>query len=74
MKVYMIIMDLPLAPVEKMLKKSNMRVSDEAVKEFANILEELITDVAAEAAAIANRNGRKTIILEDVIEARRKIK
>jgi len=70
----MIIMDLPLAPVEKMLKKSNMRVSDEAVKEFANILEELITDVAAEAAAIANRNGRKTIILEDVIEARRKIK
>jgi histone H3/H4 len=74
MKVYMIIMDLPLAPVEKLLKKSNMRVSDEAVKEFANILEELITDVAAEAAAIANRNGRKTIILEDVIEARRKIK
>lgn len=70
----MIIMDLPLAPVEKLLKKSNMRVSDEAVKEFANILEELITDVAAEAAAIANRNGRKTIILEDVIEARRKIK
>ena len=51
-----------------------MRVSDEAVEEFANVLEELIFDVASEACTIAKRNGRKTVILEDVIEARRKIK
>lgn len=67
-------MDLPLAPVERMLKRSNMRVSDEAVEEFANVLEELIFDVASEACSIAKRNGRKTVTLEDVIEARRKIK
>lgn len=70
----MINMDLPMAPVERILKRSNMRVSDEAVKEFALVLEELVADVAAEAVSIAKRNGRKTVILEDVIEARRKIK
>ena len=66
-------MDMPLAPVEKILKKSNMRISDEAVKEFAILLEELTADVAAEAAAVAKSKGRKTILVEDVAEARRKI-
>ena len=67
-------MDMPLAPVEKILKKSNMRVSDEAVKEFAILLEELTSDIASEAAAIAKSKGRKTVLVEDVAEARRKIK
>jgi len=67
-------MELPLAPVEKILKKSNMRISDDAVKEFAILLEELTADVAAEAAAVAKSKGRKTVIAEDVLEARRKIK
>jgi len=67
-------MDLPLAPVEKILKKSNMRISDDAVKEFAILLEELTADIAAEAAAIAKSKGRKTVLVEDVTEARRKIK
>lgn len=66
-------MDLPLAPVEKILKKSNMRISDEAVKEFAILLEELTADIAAEAAAVAKSKGRKTVLAEDVAEARRKI-
>ena len=69
----MIIMDLPLAPVERILKRSGLRVSDEAVEEFAHALEELIFDVASEACAIANKNGRKTVTLDDVVEARRKI-
>ena len=67
-------MDLPLAPIEKILKKSNMRISDDAVKEFAILLEEITADIAAEAAAIAKSKGRKTVTLEDVAEARRKIK
>lgn len=67
-------MDIPLAPVEKILKKSNMRISDDAVKEFAILLEELTADVAAEAAAIAKSKGRKTVITEDIAEAKRKIK
>jgi len=67
-------MDIPLAPVEKILKKSNMRISDDAVKEFAILLEELTADVAAEAAAIAKSKGRKTVLTEDISEAKRKIK
>jgi len=70
----MITMDLPLAPVERILKKTNMRVSDEAVEEFVQLLEEIISDIASEAAAIAKSKGRKTVTLEDVAEARRKIK
>lgn len=67
-------MELPLSPIEKILKKSNMRVSDEAVKEFSILLEELTSDISGEAAAIAKSKGRKTILSEDVAAARRKIK
>ncbi len=63
-----------MAPVERILKRTNMRVSDEAVEEFAYFLEELIFDIASEAASIAKTNKRKTVILDDVIEAKRKIK
>lgn len=66
-------MDMSLAPVEKILKKSNMRISDEAVKEFASLLEELTSDIASEATAIAKSEGRKTVLVEDILEARRKI-
>jgi len=66
-------MDMPLAPVEKILKKTNMRISDDAVKEFAILLEELTADIAAEATAIAKSKGRKTVLTEDVVEAKRKI-
>jgi histone H3/H4 len=66
-------MDLPLAPVEKILKKSNMRVSNDAVKEFATLLEELASDIASEATAIAKSEDRKTVLVKDILEARRKI-
>ena len=66
-------MDLPLAPVEKILKRSNMRISDEAIKEFAILLEEITADIAAEATATAKSEGRKTILVEDVIKAKRKL-
>ena len=66
-------MDLPLAPIEKILKRSNMRISDDAVKEFAMLLEEITSDIAAEATAIAKSEGRKTVLIEDVIKAKGKI-
>jgi histone H3/H4 len=66
-------MDLPLACAEKILKKSNMRVSDDAVKEFAVLLEEITADMAAEAATIAKSEGRKTVLAKDVLSARRRI-
>jgi len=67
-------MDLSLAPVKRILKKTNMRVSDDAVKEFATLLEEITSDIAAEAVAIAKSKGRKTVKLEDVREASRKLR
>ena len=66
-------MDLPLTPIEKILKKSNMRISDDAVKEFAALLEEITSDLASEAAAIAKSESRKTVLAKDILEAKRKI-
>jgi len=66
-------MGVPLATAEKILKKTNMRISKDAVKEFAELLEEIITDIASEAIAIAKSKKRKTVKLEDVIKAKRKI-
>lgn len=66
-------MDVPLAPVERILKRTDMRVSDDAVKEFAALLEEIAADIAAEAAAIAKRAGRSTVNISDVESAKRKI-
>ena len=53
----MIFMQIPLATAEKILKRSNMRVSNDAVKEFAQLLEEITFDIASEAVAIAKSIG-----------------
>jgi len=66
-------MELPLAPIERILRKTNMKISKESVKEFSILLEEITADIAAESVAIAKSKGRKTVILEDVVEAKRKI-
>lgn len=66
-------MDLPLAPVEKILKRTQMRVSKEAVKEFTIFIEQIIADIAAEAAANAKRNKRKTVTASDILAAKRKL-
>lgn len=65
---------LPLAPLERILKKAGAkRVSEDALKEFSNILEDKLTKIATEAALLAKHAGRKTIIDEDVRAARRKL-
>jgi histone H3/H4 len=69
----MIFMQIPLAAAEKILKKTNMRVSKDAVKEFAQLMEETTFDLASEAIAIAKSKNRKTVKLEDVCQARRKV-
>lgn len=66
-------MDLPLASIERLLKRTGLRTSDAAVKEFAVLLEEVTADIAAEAAANAKRSGRKTVDVADVAAAKRKI-
>ena len=66
-------MQIPLATAEKILKRSNMRVSKDAVEEFAQLIEEITFDMASEAIANAKSNNRKTVKLEDVCKAKRKV-
>lgn len=66
-------MEYPVAAAEKILKRANMRVSEGAVKEFAELLEEITVDIASEAAANAKRAKRKTVGRIDIAAAKRKI-
>jgi len=66
--------ELPAAPFERILKKVGAkRVSQEAMEEFARVMEEKMLKVAEEAALLAKHAGRKTITEEDVRMARRKV-
>jgi len=64
---------LPKAPFERVLKKAGAkRVSQEALDEFAKVMEDQLYVIAKEAAALAKHAGRKTILAEDIRLARRK--
>lgn len=66
---------LPLLPFERILKKAGAkRVSQEAMDEFSKVMEDRLIMIAQEATALAKHAGRKTIIDQDVREARRKLK
>ncbi len=65
--------DLPLAPMERILKKAGAnRVSKEACVEFASVLEEIAFELAAETGSLAKHAGRKTVLAKDVKLAKRK--
>jgi histone H3/H4 len=65
---------LPRLPFERILKKCGAkRVSQDALEEFANVMEEKLYAIAKEAAVLAKHAGRKTIIAEDVRIAKRRI-
>lgn len=67
-------MAFPATPFERILKKAGAkRVSQEAAKEFATVMEEKMFKLAQEASVLAKHAGRKTIIAEDIRLARRKI-
>jgi len=58
---------LPLAPLKRVAKKAGAeRVSDEAVKEIRDILEEIAEDLARDAATAAKHAGRVTVKAEDI--------
>ena len=58
---------LPKLPFERILKKVGAkRVSQDALEEFATIMEERLMAVAKEAVALAKHAGRKTLIGEDI--------
>ncbi|MCD6398649.1 MAG: histone family protein [Candidatus Aenigmarchaeota archaeon] len=65
--------ELPIAPVERILKKAGAdRVSRKAAEEFAVVLEEVASELASECAALAKHAGRKTVLAKDVKLAKRK--
>ncbi|UCG94974.1 MAG: histone family protein [archaeon] len=65
--------NLPLAPIERILKKAGAnRVSKEACEEFAGVIEEVAFELAAETASLATHAGRKTVLAKDVKLAKRK--
>lgn len=58
---------LPKLPFERILKKVGAkRVSQDALEEFATIMEERLTNIVKEAVALAKHAGRKTLIGEDI--------
>ena len=64
--------DIPVAPCEKILRKNGApRVSAEAAREFALVLEHVTTEIAKGAAELAKHAGRNTVMVEDVKLARR---
>lgn len=66
-------MEFPVLPFERIIKKAGAnRVSFEAAEELAKVMEDKVTKIAEEAAALAKHAGRKTVIADDVRLARRK--
>ncbi len=67
-------LEISVAPMHRLCKKAGAdRVSEEAAKELAKILEELGVKIAKEALDYAVHARRKTIKAEDIKIATRKV-
>ncbi|MBI3588626.1 histone family protein [Candidatus Micrarchaeota archaeon] len=60
-------MDIPLAPIERLIRKAGAeRVSEDASEALADVLEEVAQDISQKAAHLAQHAGRKTVTAEDI--------
>ncbi|MBW3003067.1 histone family protein [Candidatus Woesearchaeota archaeon] len=58
---------LPLAAMEKLLKKAGAeRVSDKAKEALKNVLEDIAEDIASQSVKLALHAGRKTVKSGDI--------
>ncbi len=61
------LVELPLAPVERLLRKAGaQRVSESAKVELAKAIEDYAIEVARKASELAKHSGRKTVKVEDI--------
>jgi histone H3/H4 len=62
--------ELPIAPVTRLVRNAGAeRVSEEASQELVRLLEEYGEKIAKKAVSLAKHAGRKTVKVEDVLEA-----
>lgn len=67
-------MVLPLQPFIRLLKKAGAkRVSRQAAKELARVIEEKLLEISKEAIVLTKHAGRKTITGEDIRLAKKKL-
>jgi len=66
--------EIPLAPLERILKRAGARrVSKEALKEFAIVLEDFAFELSSQAVKFAKHAKRKTLLDSDVRMAKKKL-
>ncbi len=67
-------MELPLASVDKLIRKAGARrVSEDAARELSAHLEETAIEVAREAITLARHAGRKTVKADDIELSRKHV-
>ena len=60
-------MELPMAPIERLIKRAGAeRVSDGAVEELADYLEEEVIKIASNAIKLSKHASRKTVTRDDI--------
>lgn len=63
-------MDLPIAPVGRIIKRAGaQRISKDAKKTLTKILEDKGLEIASDAVWLAKHSGRKTVMKRDVESA-----
>jgi len=63
-------MPLPVESIEKIIKNAGVeKISPEAIKELQRAIDEIGSELAADAASSAKKAGRKVISAEDIFTA-----